>query len=356
MIRVPASRSCFECRDTSAVTPSYPSVILLDALGTLVRLRPPAPRLRAELAQRFGISVTAAQAQDAVAAEMAYYRAHLNRGSDASALARLRSDCAAVLRAALPPSPRLAALTAMQMTDALMSSLRFVAFDDAVPALQAARRRGQRLVVVSNWDCSLPDVLARAGSRPSSTGSSPRPRWGSPNPLRPCSSGRWSSPSAGPECALHVGDRVHEDVAGAHAAGVRPVLLRRDGAPAPTGGDDDRQPGTTRRFANLLAMPSVPPPSSDDVAAAPRMPSGPRPAPAADVPPWHLWMLPAVLALGIGLWVLASIVVGIGAHAAGTSITHPTPAVSLVLDLVFDPSFVARRPLLHRPPGPGPAG
>ena len=31
-----------------------PQAILLDALGTLVALEPPAPRLRAELAERFG--------------------------------------------------------------------------------------------------------------------------------------------------------------------------------------------------------------------------------------------------------------------------------------------------------------
>ena len=33
----------------------------------------------------------------------------------------------------------------------------------------------------------------------------------------------------------HVGDSEHEDVAGARAAGIEPVLIRRDGAPARRG-------------------------------------------------------------------------------------------------------------------------
>jgi putative hydrolase of the HAD superfamily len=35
--------------------------------------------------------------------------------------------------------------------------------------------------------------------------------------------------------ALHVGDRLDEDVGGARACGIEPVLLRRDGTPGPDG-------------------------------------------------------------------------------------------------------------------------
>jgi putative hydrolase of the HAD superfamily len=33
--------------------------------------------------------------------------------------------------------------------------------------------------------------------------------------------------------AIHVGDSLAEDVAGARAAGIEPVLIRRDGSPGP---------------------------------------------------------------------------------------------------------------------------
>src|SRR5204863_151317 len=46
---------------------------------------------------------------------------------------------------------------------AMLGALHFSAFPDAPGALRELRDRGLRLVVVSNWDCSLPGVLEQAG-------------------------------------------------------------------------------------------------------------------------------------------------------------------------------------------------
>src|SRR5947209_14449589 len=138
----------------------YPAAVLFDALGTLVTLEPPGPALRAQLAARCGLEISLAEAEGAFAAEISYYRAHLHRGRDIVGLQALRRECAGVLREALP---RAAHLDLDTMTDILLSSLRFSAFDDALPALRTARERGSRIVVVSNWDCSLHGVLERTG-------------------------------------------------------------------------------------------------------------------------------------------------------------------------------------------------
>jgi putative hydrolase of the HAD superfamily len=191
--------------------------LLLDALGTLVRLEAPAPRLRDELAARFGLEVSEAEAAGAIAAEIAYYRSHLDEGSSTEGLASLRARCASVLRGALPPSERLAAVSADALTDALLASLRFDAYADARPALARARELGIRLVVVSNWDVSLHEVLGRLG-------------------LAPLLDGVLTSAEAGG----HVGDSLEEDIAGARNAGIVPVLIRREGAPAAA---RDRAPG-----------------------------------------------------------------------------------------------------------------
>src|SRR5881227_2476697 len=134
-----------------------PAAILLDALGTLVGLEPPAPLLRAELASRFDFEVSEADAARAIAAEIAYYRAHLDEGRDPAALEQLRRRCAEVLRSALPEAG--ARLELDPLVQALLASLRFTAFADVRPAFLGARARGQRLVVVSNWDASLVGVL-----------------------------------------------------------------------------------------------------------------------------------------------------------------------------------------------------
>ena len=67
-----------------------------------------------------------------------------------------------MLHEALPSSPALTAIRSEQMVSVLLASLQFSVFADVRPALQAARARGLRLVVVSNWDVSLHEVLRAA--------------------------------------------------------------------------------------------------------------------------------------------------------------------------------------------------
>lgn len=208
-------------------------VILLDALGTLVALQPPGPRLRATLSATFGIDITDAEAEHAIAAEIAYYRAHLDEGGTAATLAELRGRCAEALRTALPPKDSLAELDNAALTKALLDSLRFEAYPDAAPALEAARARGQRLVVVSNWDVSLHDVLARVGLAPLVGNILTSAEVGARKPSPLIFERALRLVQAPPEHALHVGDSLEEDVLGARNAGITPVLLRRNGSPGP---------------------------------------------------------------------------------------------------------------------------
>ncbi|MFZ0040488.1 MAG: HAD-IA family hydrolase [Solirubrobacteraceae bacterium] len=210
-----------------------PPALLIDALGTLVALEPPAPRLRAGLARQLGIEVTEPQAQRALAAEITFYRAHMGDGRDAESLRRLRRHCARVLGEALPDPAALADLDAL--TDALLDALRFTAFPDARDALLRARSRGVRVVVVSNWDISLLEVLERVGLAPLLQGVVTSAAVGARKPAAAIFEHalRLAGTSAG--AALHVGDSLDEDVAGARACGIRAVLLRRDGRPGPEG-------------------------------------------------------------------------------------------------------------------------
>src|SRR2546423_2707440 len=121
--------------------------VLLDGMGTLIRLVPPVPALATAL------GVDEDTAARAFRAEVDYYVAHHLDGGDPNGLARLRRACAEVVAEGAGPD-------AERAHDALMGALRFEAFADAAPALRQLRERGFRLVVVSNWDWSLRDVLA----------------------------------------------------------------------------------------------------------------------------------------------------------------------------------------------------
>ena len=209
--------------------------ILLDALGTLVELDTPALHLRAQLGERFGVELSVLEAQHAITAEMAYYRAHLNEGHDQAGLARLRRDCARVLHAALPPTAQPLVANTEELTQALLSSLRFTAFADVAPALAAARDRGQRLVVVSNWDISLHEVLERVGIATQLNGVVTSAQLGARKPAPAIFEEGLRLAGVPGDQAVHVGDSLEEDVYGASAAGIEAILLCRDGAPGPPG-------------------------------------------------------------------------------------------------------------------------
>src|SRR3954469_8099063 len=122
----------------AGMAPQSRRAVTLDALGTLLELLPPAPRLRAGLRERLGLEVSDAEAGHAMRAEIAFYRAHLHLGRDRAGLDALRRACAEVLRAALAaPALELAALT-----EVLLDAIRFEPFPDAAPALRALRERG----------------------------------------------------------------------------------------------------------------------------------------------------------------------------------------------------------------------
>jgi putative hydrolase of the HAD superfamily len=189
--------------------------VLLDALGTLVALEPPATHLAAGL----GIADDERLAA-AVRAEMAYYRDHSDEGRDPASLAELRRRCAAVLSAELGREVAV---------EELMASIRFRAFDDAAPALSALRRRRLRVVCVSNWDYALPEVLDRIGLAALLDGVVTSAAVGARKPDPAIFAAGLEAAGCGAAEALHVGDSSDEDIAGASAAGIRALLIDRSG-------------------------------------------------------------------------------------------------------------------------------
>jgi putative hydrolase of the HAD superfamily len=203
-------------------------VVLLDALGTLVELQPPAPRLRARLAEA-GFEVTDERARTAIRAEIAYYLTHHLDGSDRDSLDDLRDRCAAVMREALG----IDGLDQPTARRALMGALEFRPYEDTIPALRQLRTDGHALVVVSNWDCALPDWLREVGVLELVDAVVTSAEVGAAKPDARVFRRALELTGAGAAEAVHVGDSPDNDVEGARAAGIRAVLLRRNGEPPP---------------------------------------------------------------------------------------------------------------------------
>jgi putative hydrolase of the HAD superfamily len=219
-------------RDT-AVELRRAAVVTLDALGTLVALAPPAPLLVAELRAR-GVAASERQAAAALGAEIAYYRAHHDTAGDAAGLVRLRARCTAVLREELVRAGAAAgALPAAELQAALLASLRFAPYEEVPGALRALRDAGHRLVVVSNWDVSLHEMLRTTGLRALVDGAISSAEAGAAKPSPAIFARALALAGGAGGRALHAGDSVEYDVAGALAAGLEAVLVvRGGGAPA----------------------------------------------------------------------------------------------------------------------------
>jgi HAD superfamily hydrolase (TIGR01509 family) len=201
--------------------------VLLDMLGTLVELRDPVPRLRAELERRTGVDVGDEAAARGFGAEIAYYLDHHMEGRDRESLDDLRDRCAARMDEALGVDglPRAAVRAAM------LASLEFVPFPDVEPALSALRAKGLKLVIASNWDWSLPQWVERVGLVRLVDGSASSAVAGAAKPAPDVFRAALRLAGVAAEDAAHVGDSLVGDVAGARAAGLRAILLRRVGDP-----------------------------------------------------------------------------------------------------------------------------
>jgi putative hydrolase of the HAD superfamily len=211
------------------------SAVSLDAHGTLIELPSPAAPLRLMLEQRFGVRVSLEQVREAFAAEVRYYRAHMVLGRDAQSVVALRQRCAEVLREALPSSSTLASVGTVALAETLLDSLRFRTFPDVLPTLRALRAAGLRLAVASNWDASLPELLDRLGVGAELDGVATSAEVGAAKPDPAVIEAALAYMGAAPALSVHVGDVYTEDVLGARAAGVEPILLLRDGGEPPPG-------------------------------------------------------------------------------------------------------------------------
>jgi len=102
-------------------------------------------------------------------------------------------------------------------------------YDDTVPLLETLRARGIRLAVVSNWDSRLRRILKDRGLAAYFDAVVISAEVGWRKPHAAIFRRALEALGVAPGEALHVGDSVGDDVEGARASGIRPVLLDREG-------------------------------------------------------------------------------------------------------------------------------
>ena len=209
-----------------------PKAVFLDAAGTLFESVKPVAVTYAELARRHGKDIPTEEVSRqfhhcfATAPPMAF------PGSEGRRLQALeRAWWHDVVRRVFEPSGPFPDFE--DYFDELFAYFAradsWVLYDDARAALDALRERGLLLVMISNFDSRVLEIIRGLGIADYF------------DSVFISSSAGFAKPSAGifrlalerhgiaPDQALHVGDSPETDIEGALRAGVRPVLLDRDG-------------------------------------------------------------------------------------------------------------------------------
>ena len=185
--------------------------VTVDAYGTLVRLVDPVPALREGLAA-LGVEREPEAVAGAFAKEAAYYRERSFEGRDDESLHDLRCRCVGIILDELE-----ADVAPEAFVEGFVAAMRFELLPGAAHAVEALRRRGLAVAVVSNWDFGLPRQLEGLGLGEvavvtSAEAGAPKP---DPAPFRRA----LELLGVRPERALHVGDS-DSDEQGARAAGM----------------------------------------------------------------------------------------------------------------------------------------
>jgi putative hydrolase of the HAD superfamily len=123
--------------------------------------------------------------------------------------------------------PEHASKVARLVHQTYFSAGAWAAFDDVLPTLEALKGRGLRLGLISNWDSSLEPIIMDMGFGHyfSTIIASTVVRMHKPQPqIFDLALERMGISAAE---AVHVGDHLQADVAGAHNAGLTPVLIDR---------------------------------------------------------------------------------------------------------------------------------
>ena len=294
------------------------------------------------------LSIPRERARTALRAEMAYYREHHDIASDAAGLARLRDACTEVLREALGGST----LTHEELLATLLGRAALPSLSGGAGRPARAARGGATLVVVSNWDVSLHDVLEGTGLRglvdavltsaevgeakPGARDVPRRAGAGRRRAARSAARGRLDRARRRGRARRWVCTRCSWTATGAAGAGAgRGAMVS----------DPRRRADGSAPYPAAPETMSIPPPSYAHPGPPPEHPERPEGAPErprrSGLPPWRWWMGLVGVAIGLGIPIVLGVIAAIGVEITGGDAGDLPPGVLIALTFFQDLGFIA---------------
>lgn len=212
-----------------------PKVIFLDAVGTLFGVRGSVGDVYSAIAQQFDVKVPATTLNQAFKEAFACAPPLAFPGNDPDDIPECEFEWWRVI--ALRTFKQAGVLDQFDdFTDFFDELYNYFAtaepwfiYPDVVPALEAWRRIGIQLGILSNFDSRLNFVLEALGLDEFFTSVTISTEVGAAKPDKQIFMSALQKHHCQPQEAWHIGDSFQEDYQGAKAAGLRAILLERTG-------------------------------------------------------------------------------------------------------------------------------
>jgi len=206
--------------------------VFFDAGDTLLRADPPVTRAYREAFVRYGVDVTEDEVHAAVHRTWRDVDAARERGEERWGAAggeagfwrRFVGTVFARVGGGALPEELLAGLVAH-----FADERHWVLYPETASVLSDLRAAGLKLAIVSNWDSTLPSLLARLGLADAVDTVVVSARVGVSKPARGIFDEAVRRTGVAHPEALHVGDSLTDDYHGARGAGLSALLLDRKG-------------------------------------------------------------------------------------------------------------------------------
>jgi putative hydrolase of the HAD superfamily len=202
--------------------------VFLDIGDTVMRPNPSWEHVYAIAFEEYGVKVEVEALHGAL--RRAYhhggygFEAGFDPTEETSFQRTMQIDSAALADLGLEPMPE---AFFRRLSQLFMLTANWHVFPDVAPALAALRERGMVVGAVSNWVWQLPELLHALDlvKQFDFIAASSRVGYEKPHP----EIFRWALDQArvSPEEAIHVGDHLDADVAGAQGVGIHAVLIDR---------------------------------------------------------------------------------------------------------------------------------
>lgn len=227
--------------------------VFLDIGDTVMRPNPSWEHVYALALREYGVEVSVPELDRALRAAYQHGGWGLNEpfepSEEASFQRTVEIDQAAIAELGIGPMPP---QFFRRLHDLFMLTSHWHVFPDAYDALPAIRERGLVLGAVSNWMWDLPELLHALELVSQFDFVAASARVGFEKPHRGIFEYALNEAGVAPDEAIHVGDHLDADVAGATALGISAVLIDRHGRHL----DTELTPGVPRitTLAELLPI------------------------------------------------------------------------------------------------------